>query len=1433
MKKNKFGLFALAIGALGFLACCANGEVNTSNPILNRNTTFLVNLEGLSTTIGEDGVKASQERFVSALRNEIGFNFRIEQKLDAINVLKIRANENVKEVLESIPGVRKVAVDAMYRFGDTFNGLRTKAEIEEGYVPLGDPEGPEDPGSTDGNMSAETMSVPLTNNGGAGSFVAILDSGFFIKHNAFKNLDGEGAAKARFKYNNLKSLSSQLVARPGKDLGTVADAYTNPELADGSLYYNLKIPFYYDYGGSNLDSNNNYDALSTISEHGTHVASITGANGTYNGIAPNAQLALMKVFKETLPQNGSAAGGVGAADSDILEALNDCVVLGVDSFNMSLGSDLDDFGNRSQSMDVIDELAAAGTQGSISAGNGGKGLFSSLSTYKHWSTEATDTGVLGSYAVSESANIVASSTTPKAFYESGLQIEGQIVAYNDQVSHKTQPDIPEADQQVLADVLHGQVELVTAGKADQNGNYYGTDADYSAVTAIKGSNYYKGKIAVCDRGSTTFLSKAQAAAEAGAAALVVINNDPTAYEFNMRMSFTDSNTNQLVIPSIPVVFVLFKDRDLILSQAMGKEENIVRDDNNAEICRKTTANLIQNTIADNPDAGKMSDFSSDGATSNMSIIPTISTPGSSIKGAVLGDKNSLGVTENFDPNRYEYLSGTSMAAPNFTGAVALLVGERDFATDEERVEYLKTLSMRVMSTADPYSSSSTRYGNITASQAQATDGSQVTIYTPGLEEEDVAKYSPRKQGAGILNAGEAIGSKVFIEGIEPDANGEYTQKGGKYVGNKFGKIELRNNDLIKEGKIKLGFKLHNEGFEGSYRVALNVQASQISDYHNHDNQLANYVGSDAKFEGAKIQTAYDKVLEDNIDLGTISLTASEKEKDVFLSTHELSNASKEYLAQFENGAFIEGYVTLTPVGVEPSNDTPVLNVPYLGFYGDYGQAEAIEAFDFEKRPQYNFANQKDGKLYGSDLVDFLGYKNYGLPFIDTGSMIAGDSFERFQENDRKSAVTSNSDNFYNFGETLTTSYDEETGKYTLYVGGSTTDVLYIQEFVYRSVQSANVSIYDSLGNKVKSVAITDLNRGSTYLFKSHVISNYISDKSLVSRGYAEVPLYSDAGYKLASGKYTIEFTHNLVYGSTQVKRYNLVIDGDAPSLLYRSIFDNNGVKTLRLKFSEIYIPDQTKVHVNADQTQFTMTKASDGYIIDIPLTNAYLNGKLFVSVYDSTYNYGSIMINEGELEGGLAIESSRLAYGSTYSYTRKVNETSRNISYVYTVEAKDARGNDLDLDEYYALVSFNRKINATFQVYDVVGFNADGTAIKGSLLANQNTRGVRVDDSTLRIKTRSKVFLVQDTGSGQNIPYYNPQDAAVTYQATPAHGKVYVDKEVGAAGDKVTIYALPDEGYVVGSVTVNGEPVTADQFGNYQFTLVTGNNVVEVTFVRG
>ena len=65
--------------------------------------------------------------------------------------------------------------------------------------------------------------------------------------------------------------------------------------------------------------------------HGVHVAgTVAGNNGDdFKGVAPNAQLMIMKIFEDN---SGSTS------DDIILAGVDDAVKLGADSINMSLGS---------------------------------------------------------------------------------------------------------------------------------------------------------------------------------------------------------------------------------------------------------------------------------------------------------------------------------------------------------------------------------------------------------------------------------------------------------------------------------------------------------------------------------------------------------------------------------------------------------------------------------------------------------------------------------------------------------------------------------------------------------------------------------------------------------------------------------------------------------------------------------------------------------------------------------------------------------------------------------------------------------------------------------------------------------------------------------------------------------------------------------------
>ncbi len=97
--------------------------------------------------------------------------------------------------------------------------------------------------------------------------------------------------------------------------------------SSSSVYLSGKVPYVFDYADHDTDVNHHGG-----SDHGTHVAGIVAANpadGSVTGVAPQAQLMILKVFPD---------GSTGANSDDILAALEDCVTLGVDVVNLSLGS---------------------------------------------------------------------------------------------------------------------------------------------------------------------------------------------------------------------------------------------------------------------------------------------------------------------------------------------------------------------------------------------------------------------------------------------------------------------------------------------------------------------------------------------------------------------------------------------------------------------------------------------------------------------------------------------------------------------------------------------------------------------------------------------------------------------------------------------------------------------------------------------------------------------------------------------------------------------------------------------------------------------------------------------------------------------------------------------------------------------------------------
>lgn len=1180
----KVSLLASVIAALAM-----NGgtmlNANVSK-LPEKDTSIIVELSRGLDGLTEEGVISTQNAIVNKIRNEVTRNCNIIDRFTVLNnAVALQVNSEDVEAIKNVAGVESV----------TINKIHWTRALNNDEVISVTPKGTE----VEENISATTMHKPTDTNDGEGTVIAILDNEFWLKgnsadgvndewhHEVFDALDADVAQ--RFTFESV-SKTKFLKAKRNSKVGAGTE---------GSLYFNSKVPFYYDYGGDSTTYGKtgpaDYDVHTATSYHGSHVASIAAANApTYKGIAPKAQLVCMKVFTEyTADQLGKDLGfgnSTGAYDLPILNALEDCIKLGVDGINMSLGSDLDDFDGESITLKTLTKLAQSGIMTSISAGNAGKSAYSFTGGYGNWTKDVVETGILGSYANNEAATIVASGQPTKVYYKNALNISGHNVAYEDQIVNREGLDDEYSVEYKLADLGSGDVEYVYVPGFGAASDYEGLDVN--------------GKVAVVNRGSISFATKYNTAKNKRAIGVVIINNDPTASDFNFRCSFGDDFN-----PTIPCALVLYKDKPFFEANQNGSFK------------------LISDKVADNDNAYTISTFSSDGAKYNLDMKPEITAPGDIIRGAVPPQKKED--KQNTPYSTYEYLSGTSMSAPNNAGAQSVVLSKvaKDVYSKAEPTkdeinsvaEYRKTVDMRIASTADPMYDSEVNPEN-----------GELTL------------TSPRLQGAGMVNIGDALNTSVYLEGYQFGTK----QGSGKT------KIQLRNNDDIANGRVNLSFLAHNESEETKqYDVKVTIMRPAVVSNNKVISKEYTYIGevdsmdrisgitywewytdykggefvteakqynngaavakqvmkvskqieyykseADLKNNNKSIFTIgywtyngtewvelpdYEYQSVQDIVVATVTgqtVSIAPGQSEVKLNDYTLSNEVKDELLElFEYGSYIEGFVTLT---AKNAADTD-LNIPFLGFYSgtdkdstrSYASAPVAEPFNFEK---------SSSEIYASDLANDLAKQLVGKDNADMGSMMVAGYAEEPQAIN-KEKVLSNDLNFSMLNGFHNVGTDPRTGSYfdnaanNIYIGNpETTNTLIVQQFILRSVVDNYFTIKNvNTGEIAYKSVLEDMlfgEQGGKYpLYKSHVDSSYLGAGYVAHRACAIIPLFDEQTREaFAEGEYEIEFNYLLAGTGTWVKKaYNLYIDSTAPEFTgVETYMADNGDDMVRFNFKD-------------------------------------------------------------------------------------------------------------------------------------------------------------------------------------------------------------------------------------------------------------------------
>lgn len=425
------------------------------------------------------------------------------------------------------------------------------------------------------------LETPFT---GSGVRIAVIDTGVDYTHAAF---GGPGTEEA---YND-----------------------NDPDVIEEDTFPTEKVIGGYDFAGTDYtgepdsDPEPDPDPLDE-NGHGTHVASTAAGmevpdNLLGKGVAPDALIYALKVFG----RDGSTNLTINALEWAMDPNGDGDVSDRVDVVNMSLGSDFGPFEAESPELVAVDNLTAMGVVVVASSGNAGGSSY-----------------VTGTPAGASTAIAVAASTTGwlTAPY---MEVEG----YEAQVPYQPS-NFMSGTGAVTEDIT------APLGYA---GDLTGAEDDLLCDTEGIPSDALDGEVALIQRGVCNFTDKINNAADLGAVAAIVFNDEA-------RGDDLITMGDPAVEVDIPAVFI-GHTHGAALTELDGADVTIWLD---------------KITQVEYGEADTMADFTSLGPRGYDTVLkPDVTAPGVSIFAARMGSGD-----------RGTSMSGTSMASPHVAGVAALV-----------------------------------------------------------------------------------------------------------------------------------------------------------------------------------------------------------------------------------------------------------------------------------------------------------------------------------------------------------------------------------------------------------------------------------------------------------------------------------------------------------------------------------------------------------------------------------------------------------------------------------------------------------------------------------------------------------------------------------------------------------------------------------------
>ena len=739
---------------------------------------------------------------------------------------------------------------------------------------------------------------------GAGKVVGVFDSSIRYTHQLFSYMDpkveedGEAGLLSNYKTKNnllesIKSNQSTLnLFQTGwgswfhqyDETGFSKDV--QEDILDGNFYYNSKVPFSVDYACGDLDA---WDGDS--SSHGTHVSGIVAGNGGEDyyevsgvkGSAYDSQIMFFKVFDEN-DDFGQES------DEAVFAALDDAITLGVNAFNLSLGipngfTTMNTYAQAGYQR-AYNRASASGISICVSAGNDARD--SHPGALVNGYTTLLPNSSAGGFSGTLYAPMTIASAQGTGYSYLNKWTDTTAAATNADGTNVNSITITDLYDTGLGETLTGTYELVDCG----DGLSITQDLT-GKVALVKRTDGY---VPYDEEG---IMAAQQNAYKAGAVA-VYMTFDRYGDYFGTNGLWTGENGE-----SIPVFGGTATNSSVYAALSAAIANGTV----NVSFSSEKKSQDVSRSYNDNGPASS----TSWGVSESMGLKPDVMAPGGNIWSAGAASDTALSSK-----------SGTSMASPNAEGLFILAQQYVDdnldtFGVTPGTQEYSNLVNQLVASNAKAY---------------------QPFVSSSNLTRQNLY-FSPRRQGAGMVNINNIINSKVLLhnEATYNSVTGEAARTKVE-LGDKLGTnfditFTMDNYDSVAKTFDVLACLQTDNTTESNGRT--NIAA--VNTYGSDIDAIEDGVMKVTSVSGGTVDSASDNInrYADSASAAKISVPANSSAK-ITVSVTLNEETMKAYDEKYPNGMFLEGFVFFDNV----DSDYETLNIPYMGFRGDWNAAPIFD-----------------------------------------------------------------------------------------------------------------------------------------------------------------------------------------------------------------------------------------------------------------------------------------------------------------------------------------------------------------------------------------------------------------------------------------------------------------------------------------------------------